>query len=72
MLQEPTRSSDVMQQQRRLGVALSADDFGVGYSSLARLVQPPLSELKIDMGPVLDARVVARLGRPASHRRSRH
>ena len=49
MLQEPARSSEVMQRLRRLGVMLSADDFGVGYSSLSRLVQLPLSELKVDM-----------------------
>jgi diguanylate cyclase (GGDEF)-like protein len=31
-----------------LGVALSIDDFGTGFSSLARLKQFPLHELKID------------------------
>ncbi len=35
-------------QLRELGCALALDDFGAGYSSLARLRQLPFSELKID------------------------
>ncbi|HEY0263915.1 MAG TPA: EAL domain-containing protein [Granulicella sp.] len=31
-----------------IGVALSIDDFGTGFSSLARLTQLPLKELKLD------------------------
>lgn len=31
-----------------LGVALSVDDFGTGYSSLARLIDLPVTEIKID------------------------
>jgi diguanylate cyclase (GGDEF)-like protein len=53
MLNDPARSAEVMQALRRLGVTLSADDFGVGYSCLSRLVQLPLTELKIDLGLVL-------------------
>jgi EAL domain-containing protein (putative c-di-GMP-specific phosphodiesterase class I) len=30
------------------GFELSIDDFGTGFSSLAKLVRPPFSELKID------------------------
>ncbi len=33
---------------RMRGFALSIDDFGTGFSSLAKLVQTPFSELKID------------------------
>jgi EAL domain-containing protein (putative c-di-GMP-specific phosphodiesterase class I) len=33
---------------RRLGVAISIDDFGTGHSSLARLQSLPLDELKVD------------------------
>ena len=31
-----------------LGVGLSLDDFGIGYSSLSRLAHLPIRELKID------------------------
>jgi EAL domain-containing protein (putative c-di-GMP-specific phosphodiesterase class I) len=33
---------------RRLGVELAVDDFGTGHSSLVRLAEFPISELKID------------------------
>jgi diguanylate cyclase len=38
----------------RLGVKISIDDFGAGYSSLSRLRQLPASELKIDRSFVTD------------------
>jgi len=37
-----------MQALRELGVRLSLDDFGIGYSSLSYLKHLPLSQLKID------------------------
>jgi diguanylate cyclase (GGDEF)-like protein len=37
-----------MTQLRDLGVAISLDDFGTGYSTLNRLMELPVSELKID------------------------
>ena len=37
-----------LQQLRDLGVSLSLDDFGAGYSSLAYLSRLPVQELKID------------------------
>lgn len=33
---------------RKIGVGLSMDDFGTGFSSLSRLAQLPLTEIKID------------------------
>ncbi len=39
---------DVLLKLKDLGVALSIDDFGMGYSSLAYLGQLPVNELKID------------------------
>ena len=37
-----------LEELRALGVGLSLDDFGVGYSSLTRLRQLPVGRLKID------------------------
>jgi diguanylate cyclase (GGDEF)-like protein/PAS domain S-box-containing protein len=39
---------------KKLGVRLSLDDFGAGYSSLAHLKRLPFDELKIDGGFVAD------------------
>src|SRR5271167_5014965 len=41
-------ANDVADQLRELHCTLALDDFGAGYSSLARLRQLPFSELKID------------------------
>ncbi len=40
--------SDTIAQLKGLGIALSIDDFGTGFSSLAYLGQLPVDELKID------------------------
>jgi diguanylate cyclase (GGDEF)-like protein len=41
-------SRSVCQELRRMGVRLSVDDFGAGQSSLARLRDLPIDEVKID------------------------
>jgi EAL domain-containing protein (putative c-di-GMP-specific phosphodiesterase class I) len=41
-------ANDVAEALRSLNCSLALDDFGAGYSSLARLRQLPFSELKID------------------------
>jgi EAL domain-containing protein (putative c-di-GMP-specific phosphodiesterase class I) len=41
-------ANDVAEELRSLRCTLALDDFGAGYSSLARLRQLPFSELKID------------------------
>ena len=39
---------------RRLGVRLSIDDYGTGYSSMAQLKRLPVHELKIDKSFIQD------------------
>jgi EAL domain-containing protein (putative c-di-GMP-specific phosphodiesterase class I) len=45
-------------QIRRLGVRVSLDDFGAGYSSLTQLHRLPVTQAKIDRG------LIERLGSP--------
>ena len=37
-----------------LGILLTVDDFGIGYSSLAQLLRMPFTSLKIDRSLVVD------------------
>lgn len=48
LIQDPKRVAATLAELSRMGVAISIDDFGVGYSSLAYLTRFPISELKID------------------------
>ncbi len=45
---DPDRATLVLSAFKALGVHLSIDDFGVGYSSMAQLNRLPVDELKID------------------------
>ena len=47
-LTEHERVAEILTALRQLGVRIAIDDFGVGYSSLARLKDLPLDLLKID------------------------
>jgi diguanylate cyclase (GGDEF)-like protein len=48
VMTDPDRMKPVLHRLHALGVGLSIDDFGVGYSSLAQLRRLPVDEVKID------------------------
>jgi diguanylate cyclase (GGDEF)-like protein len=48
LMVDPPRALRVLNQLRELGVCVSIDDYGTGYSSLARLRDMPVTELKLD------------------------
>ncbi|MEV6844635.1 EAL domain-containing protein [Actinoplanes sp. NPDC051411] len=54
VMEDPTRSLNILESLRALGVRLSVDDFGTGHSSLGRLADLPVQEMKIDKGFVQD------------------
>lgn len=47
-IHNPEHVSEVINQIKRLGVSISIDDFGKGYSSLIHVLQLPIDEIKID------------------------
>jgi diguanylate cyclase (GGDEF)-like protein len=50
----PEATSYILRQIAGLGIQLSIDDFGIGYSSLAQLLRMPFTSLKIDRSLVAD------------------
>lgn len=48
LIRDPKRVAETLSELSGMGVAISIDDFGVGYSSLAYLTRFPIGELKID------------------------
>lgn len=54
VMADPELAMGQLQQLYELGVQLSIDDYGTGYSSMAQLKRLPVHELKIDKSFVLD------------------
>jgi EAL domain-containing protein (putative c-di-GMP-specific phosphodiesterase class I) len=48
ILVDSARTKEILERLSGMGVKLSIDDFGTGFSSLARLKDLPVDELKID------------------------
>ena len=48
LMDDPDRAIAALQRLQDLGVRLSVDDLGTGYSSLAYLQRLPVDEVKID------------------------
>ena len=48
MMTDPELARTVMQALHDLGVQLSVDDYGTGYSSLEYLLKLPINEIKLD------------------------
>ena len=54
VMYDPEESARILEQLSRLGVQISIDDFGAGYSSLSHLKRFPLDKLKIDRSFIRD------------------
>lgn len=71
VMADTERAQRVLSELRDLGIGLSLDDFGTGHSSLVRLIDLPVTELKIDrsfaMGVAADSRNTAVLRAAATH-----
>jgi len=53
LMSDPARAQRLLEQLSALGVRISIDDFGAGYTSLSQLKTLPVNELKIDKSFVM-------------------
>ena len=54
IMEDAVQAIDTLNKLKDLGVALSIDDFGTGFSSMSQLRDMPVDELKIDKSFVMD------------------
>jgi diguanylate cyclase (GGDEF)-like protein len=54
MMAEQSQTHRVLNRLSRLGIRLSVDDFGTGFSSLVNLRQLPVDEIKVDKSFVME------------------
>lgn len=54
MMENPALSIEILNKLKSMGINLSVDDFGTGFSSLKYLKQLPVDELKIDKSFIID------------------
>jgi EAL domain-containing protein (putative c-di-GMP-specific phosphodiesterase class I) len=48
LIADPVRAATAIHRLRAAGIRISVDDFGVGYSSMAQLLELAVDELKLD------------------------
>lgn len=54
IMTEPEAALEILEALKALGIHISLDDFGIGYSSLGRLDRLPVDALKIDQSFIRD------------------
>ncbi len=54
MMSDPRRSLEILTQLSEMGIGLSVDDYGTGFSSLAYLKRLPVDTIKIDKSFVMN------------------
>src|SRR5690606_1159033 len=54
LMEDVESAIQIMQEIKKIGVAIAIDDFGTGYSSLAYIKRFPIDVLKVDRSFVMD------------------
>lgn len=54
IMDDPVRAQNTLERIHKMGISMSIDDFGTGFSSLSYLKRLPVNELKIDKSFVLN------------------